>query len=244
MIKNNIFGSTSLSDCAGAIKETATENGGGYCNGVGIGANVLGVTIQGNIFHWLEQGMKFYENQGQCYPLNVYNNDYSHIQRIMFETQCNNLTGPMNMNIQYNSMHDRGVPGTQPQQNYDLSIANGCQTPTGNNPANCVPTSTTTLIFRLLPDRLMWAKRYGVEQERLRTTTCFRDISTTESPGLRVGSLSSTTTISIWFRMDLTIQAARQDREDFGTGKIMVRLLLQLAPEILFLTLSPAPRLQ
>jgi hypothetical protein len=134
----NIFGSTSKSDCAGAITETATEDGGGYCNGVGIGANVVNVAIQYNIFHWLEQGMKFYEGRGECNPLTVSNNDYSHIQRIMYETQCWNLTAPMNMNIQYNSFHDRGEPGVQGQQNYDLSVANGCTMPTLNNPTNCV----------------------------------------------------------------------------------------------------------
>jgi hypothetical protein len=134
----NIFGSTSNSDCAGAITETDTEDGGGYCNGVGIGANVVNVAIQYNIFHWLEQGMKFYEGRGECNPLIVSNNDYSHIQRIMYETQCWNLTAPMNMNIQYNSFHDRGEPGIQGQQNYDLSVANGCTSPTLNNPTNCV----------------------------------------------------------------------------------------------------------
>ena len=137
-ILNNIFGSTSLSDCAGAITEVDTEDGGGYCNGVGMGANLVNVTIRYNIFHWLEQGMKFYEGQGECNPLTVSNNDYSHIQRIMYETQCNNLTAAMNMNIQYNSFHDRGVPGTGAQQNYDLSAANGCTNPTLNNPTNCV----------------------------------------------------------------------------------------------------------
>jgi hypothetical protein len=137
-IMYNIFGSTSQSDCAGAITEVKTEDGGGYCNGVGIGANVSNVAIQYNIFHWLEQGMKFYEWQGQCNPLTVSNNDYSHIQRIMYETQCNNLTGPMLMNIQYNSFHDRGEPGVRGQQNYDLSAANGCTLPNGNNPTSCV----------------------------------------------------------------------------------------------------------
>ncbi len=134
----NIFGSTSKSDCGGAITEVKTEDGGGYCNGVGIGANVVNVAIQYNIFHWLEQGMKFYEWRGQCNPLIVTNNDYSHIQRIMFETQCNNLSGPMSMIVQYNSLHDRGEPGVSAQQNYDLSIANGCTLPNGNNPTSCV----------------------------------------------------------------------------------------------------------
>ena len=138
-ILSNIFGSTSLSDCAGAITEVDTEDGGGYCNGVGIGANVANVTIQYNIFHWLEQGMKFYENQGDCNPLTVNNNDYSHIQRIMYETQCNfGGSQPTLMNIQYNSFHDRGNGNTAGQQNYDLSVANGCTSPTLNNPTNCV----------------------------------------------------------------------------------------------------------
>ena len=138
-ILSNIFGSTSLSDCAGAITEVDTEDGGGYCNGVGIGANVANVTIQYNIFHWLEQGMKFYEGQGDCNPLTVSNNDYSHIQRIMYETQCNfGGSQPTLMNIQYNSFHDRGNGKSAGQQNYDLSVANGCTSPTLNNPTNCV----------------------------------------------------------------------------------------------------------
>jgi hypothetical protein len=135
----NIFGGTSNSDCKGAITEVKTEDGGGYCNGVGIGANVANVSIQYNIFHWLEQGMKFYEGQGDCNPLTVSNNDYSHIQRIMYETQCNfGGSQPTLMTIQYNSFHDRGEPGIRGQQNYDLSVANGCTIPNGNNPTNCV----------------------------------------------------------------------------------------------------------
>ena len=139
-ILSNVFGSTSLSDCAGAITETSTENGGGYCNGVGMGANLTNVTIKYNIFHWLEQGMKTYETQGSCNNLVIDNNDYSHIQRIMYETQCGNTTGSSTMltYIQYNSFHDRGEPGIQEQQNYDLSAANGCLSPSLNNPANCV----------------------------------------------------------------------------------------------------------
>ena len=139
-ILSNVFGSTSLSDCAGAITETATENGGGYCNGVGMGANLNNVTIKYNIFHWLEQGMKTYETQGSCNNLVVDNNDYSHIQRIMYETQCGNTTGSSTMltYIQYNSFHDRGEPGIKEQQNYDLSAANGCLSPSLNNPSNCV----------------------------------------------------------------------------------------------------------
>jgi hypothetical protein len=42
------------------------------------------------------------------------------------------------MNIQYNSFHDRGEPGIQGQQNYDLSAANGCTHPTLNDPTDCV----------------------------------------------------------------------------------------------------------
>jgi hypothetical protein len=137
-IQNNIFGSTSLSDCAGAMTEVDTENGGGYCNGIGIGANVVNVTVQNNIFHYLEEGVKFYEGQGECNPLTVNGNDFSHIQRIMYETQCNNITAAMNMNIEYNSFHDRGNSGISGQQNYDLSVANGCTSPTPNNPTNCV----------------------------------------------------------------------------------------------------------
>jgi hypothetical protein len=139
-ILNNIFGSTSLSDCAGAITETATENGGGYCNGIGIGANVTNVTIKYNIFHWLEQGMKTYESQGSCNNLVIDNNDYYHIQRIMYETQCGNSSGSSTQltYIQYNSFHDRGEPGIQAQQNYDLSAANGCMSPSEYNPSNCV----------------------------------------------------------------------------------------------------------
>jgi hypothetical protein len=187
-----------LSDCAGAITETATEMGGGYCNGVGIGANVVNVAIQYNVFHWLEQGMKFYEGQGECNPLTVSNNDYSHIQRIMYETQCNNASAPVAMNIQYNSFHDRGEPGIQGQQNYDLSAANGCTHPTLDDPTNCV----THVDYNVDVQAATGQSDVGIEIWGGSGTTAnynyLRGSFGTASPGQRVDSSRSTTTRSTW----------------------------------------------
>jgi hypothetical protein len=99
-------------------------NVGGFCSGIGIGNNVTNVTIENNIFRFLEQGMKFYEGVGEANPLTVEDNDYSNIHRINFETQSNSGTSdPADMPIRYNSVENEyeGTPGS-----WGFSSANGC----------------------------------------------------------------------------------------------------------------------
>ena len=71
------------------MKEQATENGGGFCNGVGVHTNTANVSVDHNIFHYLEQGAKYYEASGYCNPFTISYNSFSYIQRIPYETQCN-----------------------------------------------------------------------------------------------------------------------------------------------------------
>jgi hypothetical protein len=127
IVRWNIFGSTSFGDCATAMNDTANgeNDNGGLCNGVGIHNNVTNVTVNNNVFHWLEQGMKTYEGQGECNPLTVNYNDFNNISRIMYETQCNigSSSQPTLMYIQYNDWYARY--GTQ--QSFNISAANGCK---------------------------------------------------------------------------------------------------------------------
>jgi Chitobiase/beta-hexosaminidase C-terminal domain/Bacterial Ig-like domain (group 2) len=126
-ITHNEFGSESYSDCGGAMEEQQTENGGGFCNGVGVHTNTANVSVDHNIFHYLEQGAKYYEDSGYCNPFTMSYNSFSYIQRIPYETQCNAGTSsaPTLMYIQYNYFGNR-YNGNGGQQNYDISAANGC----------------------------------------------------------------------------------------------------------------------
>ena len=126
-ITHNEFGSESYGDCAAAMKEQGTENGGGFCNGVGVHTNTANVSVDHNIFHYLEQGAKYYEASGYCNPFTISYNSFSYIQRIPYETQCNagRSSAPTLMYIQYNYLGNR-YNGNGGQQNYDISAANGC----------------------------------------------------------------------------------------------------------------------
>jgi Bacterial Ig-like domain (group 2)/Chitobiase/beta-hexosaminidase C-terminal domain len=139
IVTHNEFGSESYGDCAAAMKEQATENGGGFCNGVGVHTNTANVSIDHNIFHYLEQGAKYYEASGYCNPFNMSYNSFSYIQRIPYETQCNagNSSAPTLMYIQFNYFGNR-YNGNGGQQNYDISAANGC----GNGPGSYCITHT------------------------------------------------------------------------------------------------------
>jgi hypothetical protein len=134
----NEFGTESYQgDCGGAMTEQNTEKGGGFCNGVGIHAQTNNVSVDRNIFQYLEQGAKSYEgNNGN--PANGGGNDnnfslsyntFRMIQRIPFETQANltvgNSRNPTLQYIQFNSFGNR-YPGNGGQQNYEVSMANGC----------------------------------------------------------------------------------------------------------------------
>jgi hypothetical protein len=139
IIEWNVYGSTSFGDCGTVMNTTdTTDNGnGGLCNGVGLHNNVTNITINNNIFHWLEQGMKFYEGQGEANPVTVDYNDYSHIVRIDYETQANigSSSQPTLMYIQYDSWHDR-YPNSV-FQSYMISAANGCDSPTQGYSDTC-----------------------------------------------------------------------------------------------------------
>jgi hypothetical protein len=135
-------------DCGSAMTETNTEGGGGYCAGILFNAFAKNITVTKNIFHYLEQGGKVIEtttnggstlNSGNVNNLVWDNNDFSYIQRIPFETQSNwySTAFPTLEHIEYNSLGNR-YNGSHGQQNFDLSIANGC----GNPPATAACTAT------------------------------------------------------------------------------------------------------
>lgn len=152
----NEFGTeTNGNDCGPAMTALSTSSGGGFCNGVGSSGQLKNILIDQNIFHNLEQGAKVAEacnsNNGHgCQPgtgdnppsngnTQLYymtHNWFYNIQRIPFETQSNyyNTATPTTQYIEYNVLGNRNAGGGG-QQNFDLSIANGC----GNPPAtpNC-----------------------------------------------------------------------------------------------------------
>jgi hypothetical protein len=133
----NIFGSTSFADCATAMNDTssAENDGGGGCNGVGMHNNVSNITIEYNIFHWLEEPIKTYESpsSGSCNNVVIDYNSVTNFSRIGYETQCY-TPGPTLMYIQYNNWGTRYGS----QQTYDISAANGC----GNTYAGVCETHT------------------------------------------------------------------------------------------------------
>jgi hypothetical protein len=97
---------------------------GGFCNGLGIHDGMSNLIADYNIFSSMEQGMKVFENQGQCVNCYIEFNDFNNIHRINFETQANiGGSQPTSMFIRYNSIHD------QYDTNYGswgFSAANGC----------------------------------------------------------------------------------------------------------------------
>jgi hypothetical protein len=138
IITLNEFGTeTYQGDCAGAMTEQNTENGGGFCNGVGVHNQTDNVSIDHNIFQYLEQGAKSYEGNngnpgsggGNDNNFTLSYNTFRYIQRIAFETQANltvaNSSNPTLQYIQYNYFGNR-YNGNGGQQNYEVSMANGC----------------------------------------------------------------------------------------------------------------------
>jgi hypothetical protein len=111
---------------------------GGFCNGLGVHNGMSNLIIRNNIFSYQEQGMKVYENQGECVNCYIEYNDYNNIHRINFETQAN-IGGnqPTSMYIRYNSIHD------QYDTNFGawgFSSANGCN-------AGCVTSTDDNVLI-------------------------------------------------------------------------------------------------
>lgn len=121
----NVFGSSG--DCSN-LMSNYTYGGlggnGGFCNGLGIHNGMSGLTAENNIFRYEEQGMKDFENQGECANCVIEANDYNHIHRINFETQANiGGSQPTSMSILWNSIHDQFLPNFG---SWGFSAANGC----------------------------------------------------------------------------------------------------------------------
>ena len=108
------------------------------CNGVGLGGNEENVTVQYNIFRFLEQGTKVYS--GPCCganPVYLQYNDYNNNHRNDNETQANyGGSLPTLMYINYNSWHTHWSGTTFLA--YATSSANGCQHPSLPSATNCV----------------------------------------------------------------------------------------------------------
>lgn len=141
-ILNSEFGPEgSATDCGAAMTEQDTEGGGGFCAGILFNGYVKNILVDGNNFHYLEQGIKVIEvttnggssqNSGNTWGLTVTHNSFTQIQRIPFETQSNYYTTafPTVQTINYNYLGNR-YAGNGGQQNFDFSIANGCGNPPG-----------------------------------------------------------------------------------------------------------------
>ena len=121
----NQFGQSG--DCSNLMSNysySGLSGNGGFCNGLGIHDGMSNLTADYNIFSYQEQGMKVFENQGECVNCYIEYNDYNNIHRINFETQANiGGSQPTSMFIRYNSIHD------QYDTNYGawgFSAANGC----------------------------------------------------------------------------------------------------------------------
>jgi hypothetical protein len=140
-IKWNIFGSTSESDCGTLMDDYSLYeiNNGGFCNGVGLFNNLTNVYIENNIFQFIEQGVKFYEGAGECNNCVFDFNDFTNIHRIPIESQAgysgSSVSQPTLMYVQFNDVH---TPYDGNTGSYGLSMANGCNYPSVNNPTYCV----------------------------------------------------------------------------------------------------------
>lgn len=147
------FGSETVDgDCGAAMQAADTEASQGLCVGILNDTFSENLSWDHNIFHNLEQGAKVVEattnggsttNSGNTTNLIVSYNYFYNIHRINYETQSNfySTSFPTTQTINFNVSGNRDntantdSQGGNGQQNYDLSIANGC----GNPPAttNC-----------------------------------------------------------------------------------------------------------
>jgi hypothetical protein len=136
----NTFGQTSMAACSNLM--TAYYNGlsgnGGYCVGLGLHNGFNNLLVSNNIFQFMEQGAKVFENQGECVSCVFQYNDFNNIHRIEFETQANiGGSQPTSMTVQYNSLE------TQYDTNFGswgLSVANGC-------PSGCVTNTNYNVLI-------------------------------------------------------------------------------------------------
>src|SRR6201996_85406 len=114
-------------DCSNLMSNysySGLSGNGGFCNGLGVHDGMSNFVADYNIFSYQEQGMKVFENQGQCVNCYIEYNDFNNIHRIMFETQAN-IGGnqPTSMFIRYNSLHDQYETNWG---SWGFSAANGC----------------------------------------------------------------------------------------------------------------------
>src|ERR1700722_828942 len=114
-------------DCSNLMSNysySGLSGNGGFCNGLGVHDGMSNFVADYNIFSFQEQGMKVFENQGQCVNCQIEYNDFNNIHRIMFETQAN-IGGnqPTSMFIRYNSLHDQYETNWG---SWGFSAANGC----------------------------------------------------------------------------------------------------------------------
>jgi MYXO-CTERM domain-containing protein len=158
-IQYNIFGSMTESDCNSIMTDSSTaENGnGGLCNGVGMGNNFTNIYVEYNIFHFLEQGTKVYEGQGELNNVYFNYNEYNNIHRNMQETQAD--LGGSSPTLMYNDFNSYHTPYSA-IQGFEISAANGCLSPSGANPANCV----THTDYNVLIQELSNAAEIGIEE--------------------------------------------------------------------------------
>lgn len=132
-------------DCGAAMTETDTEASQGLCVGILSDTFTKNVSWDHNIFQNMEEGAKVVEattnggsslNSGNTNNFTVSYNYFYNIQRINYESQSNyyNTSFPTTQFVNYNVSGNRWTGGGG-QQNFELSIANGC----GNPPAtpNC-----------------------------------------------------------------------------------------------------------
>jgi hypothetical protein len=135
----NIFGTTSFGDCATTMTppySTPEYDSGGICSGVTYQNQVLNLTVDYNIFHFLEEPIKGMETQNSgfsCTNVVVDYNSVTNFSRIGYETQCyipgtNTLTYTQwnNWGTRYGNL-----------QGYDVSLANGCGTGYASGPGAC-----------------------------------------------------------------------------------------------------------
>jgi hypothetical protein len=157
-IEKNIFGSTSLSDCSTVMSDTSSPevNDGGFCNGVGMGGNMTNVYVEYNIFHWLEQGTKYYDTEAEANNVYISYNAYSNIHRNFNETQASGGGSlPVLMYVTYNSF-TTPYNGTQ---GWFSSSANGCLLPNGSEftATNCATHTDYNVMIQELSGQALGA---------------------------------------------------------------------------------------
>lgn len=131
-------------DCAAAVNyndnNQNTEGGGGTCNGVSMQAAFTNLTVSNNRFITGDDELKFYElytnggqgaaaggSAGYCSPCTFNYNHFQQFDRIAQEMQIN-WGGSSEPTLVYSQWSDWSNHLVPMQQDYDLSMANGCLT--------------------------------------------------------------------------------------------------------------------